>query len=69
MKTFIWERLPNITTHWHPEGGLVVIAESLERAQELIDVDGVVLTEPDLIYACEAVEERTFIFGDTGCCY
>lgn len=36
MRLFIWQRVDNLTYHYHPEGGLVVVAKDLERARELI---------------------------------
>lgn len=27
MKMFVWERVNNATSNWHPEGGVMVVAE------------------------------------------
>lgn len=36
MKLFIWEDLKKMSDSYHSDGGVVVIAESLERAHELL---------------------------------
>lgn len=75
MKTFIWKDLTVMSYHWHSDGGIVAIANSLERAREIIrSEDGPELTsdalttEPDLIYDCAATEEVVLYFPNAGCC-
>ena len=81
MKIFIWRRLEELTTHWHPEGGLVVIAKSLEVARAMIrfkaklgvwdaiDPSCDALTkEPDLTFDCSCDVETLIVFPNSGCC-
>lgn len=75
MKVFIWERLSNVTTNWHHEGGCVVIAESLEKAREQLHIHGVPVgsdafaAEPDKTLPTGDFEDPdVFIFPDSGCC-
>jgi len=37
MKLFVWLRIHHASDNYHPEGGLVVCAESLARAHEIAD--------------------------------
>jgi hypothetical protein len=71
-KVFIWEYLENVTRSYHSEGGLVVLAESLERAIELAQENGVVFSEeeltPDVILSSDSEGEYVHIFPDAGCC-
>ena len=39
MKVFVWERADHVTDNWHTEGGLVVFAETEERARELANAE------------------------------
>ena len=39
MKVFIWERLEQATGNYHSEGGVMVVAESVERAKEMVSLD------------------------------
>jgi len=83
VKLFIWQMLNKVSNNYHEGGGLVVIAESLERAVELAEAPqpkrylsdemelGVVVVndEPTRIIDCAATEaEGVFIFPDAGCC-
>lgn len=65
MKTFIWERIEQLTDNYHPGGGLVIIAESLERAKTLLP--NITLPVPDYM-TDGGIEEKVFIFPDSGCC-
>jgi len=81
MKMFLWKYLSCVTRNYHPEGGLVIFAESLARAKELadatddfdcdvildVDSDGVI-KKPDIICETDATEERVIAFRDAGCC-
>lgn len=72
MKVFVWERIDQATCAYHPEGGLVVFAETEERARELADKEyGCKLSAeelPDEVRSVEDGPERVFIFPDAGCC-
>lgn len=36
MSMFLWQRLDNLTGHWHEEGAVLVIAETISRAKWLL---------------------------------
>lgn len=83
MKVFVWKDLMEVSTNYHREGGLVVVAESLERAREIVkekvDVRDYEYQDP---VDCEAksvdpdaqynitddAEEGFFVFPNAGCC-
>lgn len=67
MKIFIWQDLENLTRSYHDSGGLVVVAESLERAWQLnAACKGVV---PDKVFELVGdASEESFVFPDAGCC-
>jgi len=75
MKLYIWHRADRATANYHDEGGVIAIAESLERARELIkpntgkdEQDCSALTQvPDLVRECEG-PEGVFVHPDAGCC-
>ena len=66
-KVFIWEHLENVTRSYHSQGGLVVLAESLERAIELAQENGVVFSggelTPDVILSSDSEGEYVHIWG------
>lgn len=83
MKIWIIECVENLTDNWHPEGGIAVIAESLDAAKKLIlaetetDFQGNVftpkVTDEEWAESVEMelagnIEERVFIFPNAGCC-
>lgn len=72
MKVFVWERIEECTGSYHSEGGLVVFAESEERARELANAQtGCKLKPsemPDEIRECADGPERVFVMPDAGCC-
>lgn len=71
MKIFIWRRIEKCSSYWHPEGGVVVVAENLERAKALALVNGAEIKDdekPDAVYDVAQAEEKVFIFPDAGCC-
>lgn len=35
MKIFIWNELKEVSDNYHAEGGLLIIAESIKRAEEI----------------------------------
>lgn len=73
MKVFIWERLEQATGNFHSEGGVVAVAESVERAKELAQNQGVTFGNH---YDTTVIEyelvgehpEKVIVFPDTGCC-
>lgn len=74
MKIFLWKRLEHVGERWHEEGGLVVVAHSIECAIEIATSNGVVVSidnKPDAEYEIDVVDpvgEAIFIFPDAGCC-
>ncbi len=73
MKIFVWERLEQATDNWHPEGGVMVVAETVEHAKDLAQKQGVTFGNQ---YDTEVIEyelvgiheEKVFVFPDAGCC-
>lgn len=72
MRVFIWERVSHATFNYHSEGGVVVFAETENRAREIANaVEGcsIEMNEaPDHIRDVDGGEEAVFIFPDAGCC-
>lgn len=73
MKIFIWKDLPQVSGNYHPEGGLLVVAESLVAARALAAQNpGIVIpdgADPD--YFMELVgpaDPLVIVFPDAGCC-
>lgn len=74
MKLYIWERVEHVTSNYHDEGGLMVIAEDLGEARALVSEEcgkdcGAMTAEPDRVVtvAGEALKGVT-TFPDSGCC-
>jgi len=71
---FVWERASDVTGSWHPEAGVLVIANDLERAREMLraeavkDSSDIFTNDPDYSTSVGANEEQVFIFPDAGCC-
>jgi hypothetical protein len=72
MKVFLWERVDYATNNYHPEGGVVVFAETEERARELANAErGCSIRESELPNEVREVDggaERVYIMQDAGCC-
>lgn len=72
MKIFLWKRIQNATENYHSAGGLVVFAETEERARELANAQsGCELKPneaPDEVRDVASGEEKVFIMPDAGCC-
>jgi hypothetical protein len=72
MKVFVWQQIGNATENYHPQGGLVVFAETEERARTLANaVGGCALKPeemPEEVRDVSGGEERVFIMPDAGCC-
>lgn len=66
MKTFIWQRVEKLTDNYHEEGGLLIIAESLERACEI--EPKIIGIKPDLEYVCADQLDKKIVFPDSGRC-
>lgn len=72
MNAYVWERLDNVTYNYHSQAGLLIIARTIEHAQELVDNEvrkGLVLPVPDRTIKCADHEDPcVFVFPDSGCC-
>ncbi len=83
LNLYIWERVNMMSSNWHSEGGVVIVAKSLERAREiakehfnpeeehstLTDYDTTVFdTEPNRVFEVSSSEEYYCDFPDAGCC-
>lgn len=82
MKIFILENVEELTSNYHTNGAMAIIAQDIERAKILSRTngyksyfDGTCVTEVSedewskaLVYECDATEEKVFIFPDAGCC-
>jgi hypothetical protein len=76
-KVYIWERVRCLTENYHHEGGLVVVAASLEDARTLFLLHFPKMTEcealkqpPNCEIACRDDTEalHVFVFPNAGCC-
>lgn len=75
MKLFIWRRVDHATTHWHPGAGIVIAADDLASARELLHGHVTAnceafIVDPDCQYdGCAGIAEPFVeIFPDAGCC-
>ena len=72
MKVFIWKKIKQLTYNYHSDGGAVAIADSLERAIELIKAASPVAQVDDervtLVCPTDYAKEKVFIFPNAGCC-
>lgn len=79
MKVFVWQRIKQCTSSYHPEGGVVVFAETEERARQLVgeyvepydDKPRCVIgpdEKPDEVREVIGGDEKIFIMPDAGCC-
>lgn len=72
MKVFIWERVSGVTERYHDDAGIVIFANTLKRAKELLYIDRDKKVDIDLPnYEFEVngtEEEKVIIFPDAGCC-
>lgn len=37
MKCFIWQKIDELTAHYHSDGGLLIVAKSLKHAQKVLE--------------------------------
>lgn len=74
MNVYVFERIEKATDNWHEEGGLMVVAKSVERAKEMIEAEPTIeVTDEEwaevlVIAAHGDTDERLITFPDTGCC-
>lgn len=72
MKVFVWHQVDKCSDSYHCEGGVVVFADSEDRARELANSEGSCAIRadehPDRIAECEHGPEQVFIMPNAGCC-
>jgi len=74
VKAFVFDYVEEVSAHWHTGGGLLIVAESIARAKELIEKEQYVkVTDKEwekviTIDAQSYEEERLITFPDAGCC-
>lgn len=70
MNVYIWDSTWPVTDNWHADGGLLIVAESLEDARSAWkgDVEAT-KADPDRIIPTQpGVEPMVLVFPDAGCC-
>lgn len=74
MKIFIFNRIKKCSCNYHEEGGLVIIAESIEHAKELIKQDKCISISAREWKNVESfdlignIEPKFWVMPDAGCC-
>lgn len=72
MKVFVWDYLDNVSSSYHSDGGLLVVAETLEAAVKLAEQEPSVVVgeeQPTVVYeTTEDAEQRVMVFPNAGCC-
>ena len=72
MKVFLWDRIAEATDNYHSAGGLVVFADTEERARELANAErGCKLQAdelPDDVREVIGGVECVYIMPNAGCC-
>lgn len=74
MKVFIWDYVGKLTENYHPEGGLVVIADNEQDARIIAMEQGVVFSDDEKpeVYKLDdehlGSKDKIFIFPNAGCC-
>lgn len=74
MKIFVFERIQKCSSNYHKEGGLVIIADDMEAAKELIKTDGdIVVTDAEWekvesFELAKLVTPKYWVMPDAGCC-
>lgn len=74
MFAFVFPYVENLTRREHSDGGLVVIAENIDRAIELARKRGVLFNADEILkvdkhlLADKTTPEKVYIFPNAGCC-
>jgi hypothetical protein len=66
----MWHRIDNATNNYHPEGGVVVFANTEERARDIARLQGADIAPdeaPDEVRKTQG-KEAVYIMPDAGCC-
>jgi hypothetical protein len=71
MKVFVWKEVEKCSSSYHSEGGVVVFAETEERARELANShSGCAIREDEM--PCDvrttSGNEAVYIMENAGCC-
>ena len=71
---YIWECIENVSSRYHPEGGLAVVAEDQDAARAMIAATkNIEVTEREwerviVLPIAGEIEHRIISFPDAGCC-
>jgi hypothetical protein len=69
---YVWKRIEHATGSYHESGGLLVVAETEDRARELAISKDVRLSPEekfDHCFPCAGEQEEiVLVFPDAGCC-
>ncbi len=72
MKVFVWHMVGKCTDRYHQDGGVVVFAETEQRARELANsTEGCAIQPheaPDDVRAVDGGSEAVYIMPNAGCC-
>lgn len=72
MKVFVWSSVEKCSDAFHSGGGVVVFAETEERARELANLrDGCDVApdeQPDDVREVSGGDEAVYIMPNAGCC-
>lgn len=78
MKLFLFQRVKQVSESYHPEGGLVIVANDHDHAHALIaDMEDIQPTDSEwaesIIYELQEAFEHNpkpvvYVFPDAGCC-
>jgi hypothetical protein len=72
VKVFVWKYIEQCSPNYHPEGGVVVFADSLAEAMDMANkLPGCSVKEadaPDEARDCADGNKKVFIMPDAGCC-
>lgn len=72
MNVYVWQRVQQCSDNYHPEGGVVVFANTEQRARELANEKEGCAIEPDEapddVRAVDGGKEAVWIMPDAGCC-
>lgn len=72
---FVWENVCELTNNYHDGGGVVIVANDLESARQLLKESiplnskcNALKVDPDYVTSVTAEKDEIFIFPDAGCC-
>ncbi len=72
MKVFVWVNIGQASDNYHSRGGVVVFAETEQRAREIACAqDGCEIAKdemPDDVRDVVGGDEAVYIMPDAGCC-